>query len=529
MSYLVRSQLPVWFLRPEHRSCLDDATESRRLNMSNVPQVFGRPPPPEYLPTRYRSAVQYPRPDQNETYGTELVNDEQISALARRFPAVLANARRGRYRIFVDPTGHVIVAGGTNITERIVPVDQVEWQHETPTNLRASYALENTGAAEARAPVVAMADRQTEIDRIVARNDSAVIDPARPANGHGAYRWLNNAIDAHHAATLGYNTPFAFVEARGGGAFADMFDRELPRVVFYPDLRYLNPTEQPEGNGEWEFLTDEAGDHARLDWADSELVNNNQDPTAADIWALRQYFATRVAGGEADEDLTRGIDIVWVPSDPPPGNAMSEEEEEEIDDMIDPDSGLRHEPKNRGENDQTGQIGQARYQTLQIKGRSYTIDRAPAHVGVVEPHKSWYVTKKGTWKQWDRYSSLDWNDKKLVDSMNKTRNQALGRAQFPLLRPEKRESYTDEERGWLFEYVKKAKAGTALPNWATLTRLFNKRFNSQRNENGIMTIYNRLCEEYDQNDGEMKPRYGRGQNKIDEAAQRREDAEPDEE
>jgi hypothetical protein len=101
-------------------------------------------------------------------------------------------------------------------------------------------------------------------------------------------------------------------------------------------------------------------------------------------------------------------------------------------DVTDLDTGFQHQPSNRGENDQTGVVGERLYQTVKLdNGNLYTVDRSRAHANKVQPWKSWAVKKNGVWFQWASYSTLDWADRAALTKMNNWREQAFARAEFP--------------------------------------------------------------------------------------------------
>lgn len=181
----------------------------------------------------------------------------------------------------------------------------------------------------------------------------------------------------------------------------------------------------------------------------------DRTPSAAAIMWYRQAYHARLAAGEYDddpyaEDPTGEVDLVWVPRDDDDVDMDDQEEvsddEEETGvgiDAVDPHTGLPHDPRNRGINDQTGVVGHTHYYTRNINGQNYTLDRARARAGTVEPHKSWVLTKKGHWQQWTRYASLDWNDASQIERMNKWREQAATRNGWATKREVVRPDYTE--------------------------------------------------------------------------------------
>lgn len=175
-------------------------------------------------------------------------------------------------------------------------------------------------------------------------------------------------------------------------------------------------------------------------------------------------------------------------------------------DLVDLDSGLAHDPENRGENDQTGELEEYRYSTISLNSKSYTIDRSRAHADQVQEWKSWAVSTKGKWYQWKRYSALDWTNASEVEKMNKWRHQALKRAGFMPPRSNRpRWDYAPEERDWVFQYVKAAEGGELATSIEELTRQFNLQFGDTRDVIGIQSLVSRLRKEYAIYDGEQKP------------------------
>jgi len=252
-------------------------------------------------------------------------------------------------------------------------------------------------------------------------------------------------------------------------------------------------------------------------------------PTASEIYDLRQDCYRRVADGDdtIQSDPTADIQLIWTPhghqlnnqvlvSWKPQacGESTAEEEPSKCGDISvghrlaqhDPNSKLPHDPKNRGENDQTGDMN-AKYHTRLIGDKIFTIDRSRAHVTIKQPHKSWIVTKEGRWRQYLHYHNLDWNDKTSVENMNTWRDQELGRNQWPHKRRETdgvtRRPYQQEERQWLFD--KLVNGGNQKYSVSQVTREYNQRFNQERKEPGITAMLHRLKEEWKKHGGRMKP------------------------
>jgi hypothetical protein len=76
------------------------------------------------------------------------------------------------------------------------------------------------------------------------------------------------------------------------------------------------------------------------------------------------------------------------------------------------------------------------------------MDRARAEVGKVEPHKTCVFTEAG-WQQYTKHIELDWSSKETPASLARWRDQASKRSGWPMVRPEPRVTYADDEKAWV--------------------------------------------------------------------------------
>lgn len=189
------------------------------------------------------------------------------------------------------------------------------------------------------------------------------------------------------------------------------------------------------------------------------------------------------------------------PADKQPENELIPEDSSP--EMIDPHSGLPHDPTNRGENDQTGVPGERIYATIRIAGTTYTVDRSKAVLDTPQEWKTWAVKAKDGWFRYRGSSTHDWTSQDSIANLNRWRDQALNRLGF---RARPRDDFTAEEREWLFELI--VEEGGARPNrpMAELTADFNKEFKRGRGERSISALVDRLCEEYKACGGQQKLR-----------------------
>ena len=534
--YLRRHDLPSFFLTQAHVTMLADPAESQLLELSDNLPPLAEPPAAGYLQRRFTQPVQHLQPGAfgaDETY-TAVLDASLIARMVRRFPAVLANSTTfDDYRVYVLPCGHIEIRYGREHatgTEREVEQAELPWLPETNGSYLASYIIENERDFAPPAPTV----RDRTQDRQVVEHDGGLVDlDERPA-GIGILEWFDAAVDAVRARNLGLDSPDDVLRARTNGTLTNVPVNQRPWTVWWPERRYLNPAEHPQGSGRWEYYTTES---ERLAWTNlggQEAFPENPRPTAIDIYTRRLVNRALNRADDTDE-----IDIVWVPAvptaptrppptRPPPRTSSSPSTTAGNNDIVDADSGLTHQPKNRGETDQTGIPHQRKLQTIKINGKLFTVDRSRAHANDIQEWKSWSI-KSGKFYQWPKYANLDWTKPNEVEKMNKWREQSLTRLGFPAKRKEPRADYSQEERDWVFEFVKRAN-GQRPPDvtMAELTRRFNARFGGSRLELGVQSLYDRLREEYRTNNGRQKPHRRRDSSRRSSQPQPEPEPEPSE-
>ncbi|KAK5131452.1 hypothetical protein LTR08_000916 [Meristemomyces frigidus] len=294
---------------------------------------------------------------------------------------------------------------------------------------------------------------------------------------------------------------------------------EVVAVEHSSDERSVNPDTQPEGEGRWEYLTDVTRELAWLNFGGQEGFGFGDvaEPSAHDIWRLRQRYRARIAGGEAVEDFTAGndgnrIDVVWIPARPAPpaeddvpatptaGGQSGE---------VDARAAEVHEPFNRGENDQTAPSARARYETRLLPvgstaAKKVTVDRGFCRVGEKELWKTAICKGDGEWVPYPKLANLDWNNKKQIAKLNAWRDRAYANAGWTK-RFERRIDYNEDERKWVFERVRKA-GGSKLGAGGKKALLvdFNAKLTKQgrpeRFEAGLTGVVSRL--------GQMLRKYG---------------------
>ena len=141
---------------------LEHDAEALWLGVPNTPAL--QPPSQRYLDFRYPSQPQYPVADAfgGDTTYIYHVNDEELLGLARRFPAVLALTRETDYRIYVVPSGHIVIRyAEPDPAMTIMQKGKMRWRSTPLNNAAASYRLPPSSSPAAAASGDMIAARPT--------------------------------------------------------------------------------------------------------------------------------------------------------------------------------------------------------------------------------------------------------------------------------------------------------------------------------------------------------------------------------
>jgi len=522
--YLRAHSLPSWFLRPRHLSMLNDDDEPAHLQYHNAASVpLAIPPPHDYLESLYPAMPLWPEPG-HTTYRLEGLSIERRANLVRHYPAV--GITTFPYNVFVFPEGNIQLRSLDEV-HNLPSISEAEltWvPYNYGSMVPSSYHQERTGPHP-----LSLVNPSSERDALVqaAVNSHAIVNPMEDIPGLGGLLFLSEA-DRLDAATRGYATPYEVSLARRRGDLAVGTGINAgPIVVFRPVSEFLNPVEQPQGQGAWRFLTSD-GETSNANLADIQFGGTRglpRHPSARQIRQLGQLF---IRAGRTN--LAAQIDLVWVPG--------AEDSEEDVDMTLDeadlqeddeeeeepyqtqhsprytPD-GLLIDPTNNrgvrgGAHDQTG--AWAEYQTM-VKhgGRTITIDRSRAWLNYPEPHKLEGYSSRG-WRKWKHAATMDWKSKKKVDNLNKFREQIHShkRGGWPLLREVKRQDYSPEELEFVMELLKAAGKGKRVKMKGKNAEEFYRRFPLRaQSDTGLQSLADRLKTEYSEHGG-LKSRNPRG-------------------
>ena len=368
----------------------------------------------------------------------------------------------------------------------------------------------------------------------------AIHNPAEVPRVDGEWHWLEDA-DRLRAQNLGYATPIDVTVARANGQVENGLD--TPNVLFYPNRAHVNPEEEPDSEGDWNFLTFAGDQSARtLAWlqlggqADFGFADTPY-PTARQVWEARR----RRVAEDRDVGMFDGIDIVWstmeAADDASEPYKEPEEDEEDNSGSIDPDSIDKevfdeapphycHDPTNGGEHDQTGAPDLHRYRTIKINGKKYTCDVSGAAVNRREPHKCSIPNAKGNWRQYMHAGKIDWKNQEDVKKLNSWRDQVFKRCGWPAKRSQKREDYTAGQKRFIFDFVDKN--GGKPPGRAQLKRIaeeFYRTFKQRREVAGMSALCARLSKMHKETGGKFVVGPKRGEVKQQEAELKRKERE----
>ena len=448
----------------------------------------------------------------------------QHRQVARRFPAT--NLQRS---ITVTTSSHIVLRSSPEPGEHVLDEDALTWIAEDPARVRASYILEGpTVSSNPSVPTQIASTAQRRALVALAETGRGLINPAFQPQGLGNWQWLEPGVDDVASDTLGFASPDVLALARQNGMLAVGRAPDAgPVAVWLPDLRYLNPEVQPDVPGIWRYFTTGPASSQDLAYTnfggqDGFGFATNTTPSAEDIFRLRRSYADR-----GSEDYTADIDLVFVPdaASEQAGDSVAREFAEtgvpgELPAPHTPDmpsdspihsasdtttpSSDTHDPKNRGENDQTGD-NKAEYCTLTIDSKQGTLDRSYLRLNCRQNHKLWVHTKDGSWKQWAHAGTMNWTDSSSNKRVNRWRDQMLRRNGWPAKRTEMRKEYTLAERQFVFDYAKQSKQGNLKDSIAAIASNFHKKFGETRDVLGIAALLERLKKEYDLYNGQMKP------------------------
>ncbi|KAK5131449.1 hypothetical protein LTR08_000913 [Meristemomyces frigidus] len=225
-------------------------------------------------------------------------------------------------------------------------------------------------------------EHRTTIQPIRRDRISTLVNDARSSNGFphlgqlpqgpGHWEWLEEGVDDVRAQAMGFRRQADVELARQHGHLTHGMGADAgPFTVWYPDMKFFNPTVQPRGFGHWAYHTTH-GDgsdraYARLRFGDQEAYGllGDSAPAARHIWRIRQEYWALLADGEVDVDPTDLVNLVWIAGEIDPDDFLAAfatpepEGAEESEPLVghavgdvDSKSGESHVPRNRGGNDQ---------------------------------------------------------------------------------------------------------------------------------------------------------------------------------
>lgn len=280
-TYLMEHGMPQWFMQPEHTHLLQDDTEAQMLGRTNEP--YNSPPPADYLQVRYPSKPELPTPDiygTGQVYAYEMSEEEQLK-VARRFPATNAvpatfeaadtDEESPHYRIHVLPSGHIFVQHPQEAGDDDLVMGREAMPWQTASSADVTSSYVLEGSQQQESTVPSFAHAATRLAHVrLQENEGGIVNPSEIPQGPGQWEWLTEEDD-YHAQALGFRDQVDVTQAREAGLLAQgISSNDAPAVVWKSDPRYFNPPTPPEGPGRWEYFTPSARTLAWLNYGGRE-------------------------------------------------------------------------------------------------------------------------------------------------------------------------------------------------------------------------------------------------------------------
>nr|OQO01234.1 hypothetical protein B0A51_18770 [Rachicladosporium sp. CCFEE 5018] len=329
--------LPHYFLTPAHLTMCADDTEGKHLAITDPPPLHATIHAETHLLLGTNAtALRYPFVHDAASETSRILSarlaDDQCRKLSHRFPALLLDVLD--LVVVIHPRGFLALHSATSnsasrqpVAYRPIlaseidrrPVDELpapaSFYEEVVNTLQTSSGLNKQAALQSREAVaraVPSASRDNgrsaiaqprygssgTLGRRVMRTRSAAVrandihryimqgmiaNPRHQVHGPGSYTWLAT-YDTDLAQELELDHTDV-VRMRGSGEIAE---NEDPSAVWWPERNYVNPVRQPEGDGRFEYLTNDDGDLAHLNFGGAQDNVLPHEPTATDIWNLRE-------------------------------------------------------------------------------------------------------------------------------------------------------------------------------------------------------------------------------------------------
>ncbi|KAF2726090.1 hypothetical protein K431DRAFT_809 [Polychaeton citri CBS 116435] len=315
--YLEENNLPIWFFQPNHLDMLDENAEGAilRLNRAFNPEDRG----PENEPQ-----VWFPDTTINE--GRPYVfdfNRQDALLVAGNFPSALTQAeeRREGYCTVVLPTGHIVIRPRMSVAlESDVSGLLTKWlTHDEVLSITGSQAQSARAsfAIGGDDVVPPHAPGDVRAQRVVAiemeLGEGSYVNPGEVLNGDGEWDFLTDD-DRVHAASLALPTPQQVTEARARGLLPlGVGPDRRPVVVFRPDLRYFNPIDQPVGEGTWRYLSPSVEQLAHLNYGGNAELGLENTPRPT---AGEIWTLRQMFTEHGEPGFAEEVDIIWNPVAP---------------------------------------------------------------------------------------------------------------------------------------------------------------------------------------------------------------------
>ncbi|KAK6427946.1 hypothetical protein LTR95_015917, partial [Oleoguttula sp. CCFEE 5521] len=420
---------------------LQDTTEASHLDIEDIDTTWPTAPERHLALGDRPRTLQFPillRQNLGWYLPRSSLTNAECCRLGSRFPALLTPGTNPVVTLQSD--GYVRLASSVQLADIARCVDlpniarsDLVWRATSSFMVPASFCEEPPAATSAPAQPIATYNglpRARDMASMHAAQDDArrrggIVNPQRPVPGAGKYSWLQ-AYDQQYAEVLNV-THAEITQQRQRGVLGHAHG---PHQVWYPDLRFVNPGHLPDGAGQFQYLTEDDKELARLNLGGVQDNIMPENPTADDVWALRARLRV-----ENRYNVTQDINIVWIPASSTSEviDLVSESEDEDQPNKygwtVRTMDARRCDPTNGGPGthvDQSGTPGKAKYCLATKAGQNIVADRSPAIRGQLEEHL-FNIRGVHKWLRFKQADTMDWHNTNHIKKLNDFRTQNFRR------------------------------------------------------------------------------------------------------
>ncbi|KAK6441143.1 hypothetical protein LTR95_002640 [Oleoguttula sp. CCFEE 5521] len=330
-----------YFSTSAHLTMCADDPEGKHLVVAGPPPLHSTNNAESHLLLgRHASVLQYPSvhdaaPDTSRVLSARFTADQRRN-LGRRFPALLLDVMDAV--VVIHPRGHLTLYPAASNSAKQQPVacgpvsvSDIDWRLVDSLPASVSFYEEITSTMQIFSGLnKRFADRSREaVARAVSGPSSASRDTGRGPIARlelGSSGTRGQRVMRHRSAAVRANDVQRYIaqgmivsprqQVRGPGSYRWLatFGTDLAQEleldhIDVPEREYNNPPQQPDGEGRFEYLTNDDEDLAHLNFGGVQDDVLPHQHTATDVWNLRQRLRA-----QARSNVTQQIRLVWVPT-----------------------------------------------------------------------------------------------------------------------------------------------------------------------------------------------------------------------